>query len=564
MTEAFADILDEEGSNESNDTETVLDSHVAADGVRSTLPETDTLLNQDRYEDPDGDGAADDVDSRKLFRTPTLNELRYYAREGPYGHAIITKPFEDAFKHGFEVVGDNTERSNGSGMIQDFLDEYVKVYKEAEKKARRDGHCVLYHQFADAADDAGYPIESPANHEGFKVYTIDNLSDDLSDSKVADKTDYAMDQIYVSEGKANGGVAIVDDISHPDDGEVIGFGIEPRQDSEDVQEVAFVHADRCQHLVWNEHVDGRVGNNVTGKHVGESVLTPVLQPLKGAQMGYWAMMNILHRYSAPLHAVEPPDSWGMDDWKDAQGELDDLSMASDAMLPPGSELSVADGVSEFDPEPVYSVLVESICAGTIFTKSVLQGTQTGTVSGAETDLKGYFNGVHLLRSERITNKFREAIKLVSQYDQETIPRIADVDNVDFEWGELLKPTDIEQAEGAVSLITAATNGVKNYILTPDEARSLVSEEWAKFDLNVDFDDLTESQMDNLDRINMNEAGQGASDNDPGSTPRNNPRMKNGGGQPEGQTRESSQPTRDSLDGLTTEQLQAELARRTDE
>ncbi|WP_206750798.1 hypothetical protein, partial [Halorubrum sp. SP3] len=71
-------------------------------------------------------------------------------------------------------------------------------------------------------------------------------------------------------------------------------------------------------------------------------------PLKATHMGFWAIKNILYRYSAPLHAVEPPESWGMDEWDEASGQMSDLSMMSDALLPPGSELSVAEGVSEFD------------------------------------------------------------------------------------------------------------------------------------------------------------------------------------------------------------------------
>lgn len=549
-TDAFADVLDDDSTSSTTDegesTETVTDSSVTNDSVRTTLPDGNEVLNQQVYSDPDGDGEADDVDARKLFRTPDINELRYYAREGPYGRTIIKKPIEDAFKHGFDLIGDYTERQDGDGMAKDFLDDYIPFYKQAKIKSRRDGLCVLMHQIADAAESAADPIHTQsASLEGFQLWTVDNISDELADSTVAEHTEYEQDQIYVSEGQENGGLAIVDDISHPDHGDIVGYGVAPRQQSEDVQTVSFVHADRCQHFVNGEHVDGLLGNNVTGKHVGESVLTPVLQPLKGAQMGYWAMMNILHRYSAPLHAIEPPESWGMDEWNEAEGQLEDISMASDAVLPPGSELSVAEGVSEFDPVPIYKVLVESICAGTIFTKSVLQGTQSGTVSGSETDIKGYFDGVQVLREQEIATDLRSTLKMVSTYDQSTVPRITDVENIEFDWNPLFKPTELEQAEGLVSIVTAATNGIKNYVLTPNEARSILEEEWAELDTDVDLDDLSEEDMDILDRINMNEAGQGVSDNELVNEERvRESPMNNSGGRPQGSNEDQSQPNRE--------------------
>jgi hypothetical protein len=565
MTDAFADYTEaDDGSGDDDATTVGSESPVTAseltqqfaDEVRSNLPDDDETLNDKRYQDPDGDGAADDVDPRKLFRQPSVNELRYYAREGPYGPTIIEKPLRDAFKHGFDVVGDNTAPDDGSGKIRAFLEEYIPYYLKAEKKARRDGLAVLQFLVRDPADSAADPIpastkqEGDAEHAGFQLFTLDNLTDDLTDSTVAQHTDFGIDQIYVSEGGEHGGVALVDDISHPRHGEVLGYGVEPRQESDDIQAVEFVHADRCQHFTWNDHVDGQLGNNVTGEHVGESVITAILQPLKATQMGFWAIKNILYRYSAPLYAVEPPESWGPDDWNDAEENLGNISMSSDALLPPGSELSVADTDQEFDPQPIYEVLHEAICSGTIFTKSVLRGTQTGTVSGSETDIKGYFTEVQNLREQRIEAKFREAVQMVSQYDQETIPRVADTGGFEIDWGPLFKPSDIERAEGAVSLLTGLSAGIKQYILTPTEARSILTEEWAQFDIDVDLAELTEDDKDALDRINLREAGQGPGDNEPDQ--RENPRLQNGGGQEQGQTRSSSQPQRASADSLSDE------------
>lgn len=573
---------DEQKDSEMTDTEqsttTVSDDSGAVtdmftDAVRSNIPDNEEILDQKRYEDPDGTGKADDVDPRGLFRTPSINDIRYYAREGPYGKTIIEKPIRDSFKHGFEITAAGEDIGDGNtDQIQQFIvDELLGgnetatsnarndgVFRNCVFKSRRDGLCILMHQIADGADSAAEPIPpSGGTFEGFQIWTVDNLSDTLSAAEVAKHTTYTHDQIYVSDGPEHGGVAIVDDISSPDHGEIVGYGIEPRQESEDVQPVQFVHADRCHHFVSREYVDGNLGNNVTGKHVGESVLTAVLQPLMATQMGFWAMKNILHRYSAPLHAVQPPESWGQDDYDTFTDTFENISMKSDATLPPGAELEVAEGVSEFDPEPIYDVLVDSICAGTVFTKSVLQGTQSGTVSGSETDIKGYFNEVHLLRQQYIEPWWREIVQTVASYDQETIPRSAAFDNWTVSWGPLFKPDDIEQTEGALSLITAATNGIKNYVLTPDEARRLIEEEWSTFNIDVSLDELSEDDWDSLDRINIRETGQLSPEDEPdmGGT-RQNPRLQNGGGQPQGQNRDPSQPQRTTADSLTDDEIDA--------
>lgn len=556
MSDAFNDVVqDDEGDDSELETTTptsVDSSSVFSDAVRSEIQDEDRMADDPVYEDPDTGDSADNVDPRALFANASVNELRFYYRQGPYGGTVVEKPIYDAFKYGFSVEATDNDvdldQNNRRQRITDFLTEYKEAYIDAKIKARRDGLALLHFQFADAADGVSEPIQdtrgdgNAVTFQGFKTYSLDNITDDLAESTVADHTEYTRDQIYVSEGPEHGGVAIVDDINHPDHGDVVGYGIEPRQDSDEIDPVFFLHRDRVQHITHGEHVDGRLGNNVTGKHVGESVLTPVLQPLKATHMGFWAIKNILYRYSAPLHAVEPPETWGMDEWNEAEADMSDLSMMSDALLPPGSELSVAEGVSEFDPEPFFSVLINALCAGTEFTKSVLEGTQTGTVSGSETDVKNYFNFVERLRTGEIESEMLAGYEKVARHDPSTVPQVSD--GLTIDWGPLFKPTDLERAEGMVSIVTAATNGIKNYVLTPTEARSVIEAGWAEFDMDADLGEpLTEAEMDELDRINMNEAGQGRQDNEPQD--RVSPQQGgNQGGRPDGPS-DRSQPQSDS-------------------
>jgi hypothetical protein len=182
------------------------------------------------------------------------------------------------------------------------------------------------------------------------------------------------------------------------------------------------------------------------------------------------------------------------------------------------------------------------------TKSVLFGTQQGTVTGSETDIKNYFNQVERLRSNEIEGDIKEFVQRASDVDtargSELISNIA-AGSFDVDWNPLFKLSELDRVEALRTEVNAVTMLINNYALTPDEARTILSSEWAEFDL----EELSEEQYDILDRINLTSVGayKGAerAEEELGEQESlGNPRKQNGGGREQGSTNASNNPTTD--------------------
>jgi len=299
----------------------------------------------------------------------------------------------------------------------------------------------------------------------------------------------------------------------------------------------FIHADRCVHYVWNDDVDGDYNDTLRrfsdtrstlGEWEGDSVLIPSYDLLKGISKGNWALMQTLFRQASHMYEINLPDDADEEDLSSALKVSQNINSKSALVTPDGWNMQQHESGNEMDPRHFYEPVFDQICANHEMTKSVLFGTQTGTVSGSETDIKNYFNKVERYRSNRGVDKIHEYLTLAKRMmDGRT--------NDDFmfappiEWGPLFK-VDREtrlnmlqtQSQGLSTLIT-------NYVITPDEARNLMTQEWA----DIEYDGLTQDQRDVLDRINLAKVGQGvwAEANDPEPETVNEPESQ--AGRPEG-------------------------------
>ncbi|TKX52807.1 hypothetical protein EXE42_15335, partial [Halorubrum sp. SP3] len=157
------------------------------------------------YEDPETGKQSDNVDPRALFANASVNELRFYYRQGPYGGTVVEKPIYDSFKYGFDIEATDPDvdldQNNRRERIKQFLQQYKEAYIDAKIKARRDGLALLHFQFADAAGSVSEPIQhtrgegNAVTFQGFQTYSLDNISDDLAESTVAEHTEYDDNQI---------------------------------------------------------------------------------------------------------------------------------------------------------------------------------------------------------------------------------------------------------------------------------------------------------------------------------------------------------------------------------
>jgi hypothetical protein len=458
---------------------------------------------------------ADDVDVRGLFHSPTTDLLRWLYRHNAEAGIVVDKPVKDAFKHGYEFIDtSNAEQKNAQQAEDWVLMEYEEILKQAYMKARRDGFSLIMWVVNDEAEKAAQSVQNPSGISTLNILTLDDLVnsygqegrstrdiDALGTQKAAEHTDYDAIQLDVTQS----GLVVVDDITSPDHGKFVGCYYSRADEvlSEDAYD--FIHHERLQRITARPQVDGDVNDENFGHLEGDSVLTPIFHALLGLTKAEWALGQSILRYTAPLHVVEidehvqPAEGSMEEHLEQLNDDLGSLTTKSNVALPPFHEMKTVGDDNTIDPEPYLDGLINQVTAGSEITRSVLQGTQTGTVSGSTTDIKNYYNQVERLRENELTAKIHEGVEMAARFDSEAVPNFATSFRIN--WGDLFQIDDIERAE-AMRVITAATGtGISNYMLTPEEAREILQQQWATLDVDVDLsEDLDEADFDQLDRV----------------------------------------------------------------
>lgn len=486
--------------------------------------------------------SSDEIDPRKLYRDPTLSEIRWYYRR-TFAKSLVDKPIEDAFKNGFDFTG------SASDEAREIIDEprygkkkggFVEAYQMAQKKARRDGFALL---FMTVKDNSPGIHTSPISEditvdevEKIQVLTIDDLTnaaESASAEEIEEGTGLERDQYQVRE---TGLVVNVDPESN-NFREPIGYMLDSSPSAK------FIHADRVLHYTWNPEVDGdyrdntrvrrfKNRNDTLGEYEGDSVLIPSYDIMKGISKGNWALAQSVFRNASHMYDVTLPEDADESDFDSTVKETRNINAKSAFVFPHGYEMQQHESGNEFDPAPHFEVLFDQICASHEMTKSVLFGTQSGTVSGSETDIKNYFNKVERFRNRRAETDIIEYVTRVKRMKDSRTSMKYEFDGADIEWGPLFKVDDETRIGMFQTQAQALTTLIGNYVVTPDEAREILTEEWTQ----IDFDNLTEDQMDILDRLNLAQVGQaqGAERAEAEITGETNPRQGGQqGGRPEG-------------------------------
>jgi len=507
---------------------------------RSSGPQTDV-----------GD-SADEVDPRRLMGDPSINELRWLYRTS-LAKTLVDKPVEDAFKNGFEIHHDGGRDIEKLLKDHDFVDHYRNVMK----KARRDGFALSFFVLEDDSDGV---YEDPMS-DGVTVESIKKLEcmtlDDMARFKTShgavpanadadplrelDYTDY--------EIRPTGIVMDTDPMSETYK-EPLGYLIGPPNwidKSDAIDDVKFYHRNRMWHHVENTSVDGNLEDDSLGRWEGDSVLVSPYHLLRGLKKGNWSLMETIFRYAAKMYHVKLPEDADEEDWEEANENMRNINAKSELVTPDGYEINDYQSDGQLQPEEYFAQIFEQICATTEMTKSVLFGTQSGTVSGSETDIKNYFNKVERLRQTDYTEDIRDFVnKAISLVDSRAS---ADYDlEFEVEWGPMFKLSELDNAERLSRVMQTLSAGVNNFVLTPQEARNVLQEEWAYVDIDWQ-EEFTDEEEEWLKTLNVAQVGTEAvlENSEAGEEMGGNPRVgQNGGGQEYGNTTESNQPTTDGL------------------
>lgn len=508
--------------------------------------------------------SADEVDPRRLMGDPHLNDIRWLYRTF-WASTLVDKPVNDAFKNGYEIKHD------GNRDIESLLDDigWDEHYQRVKSKSRRDGFALTFFVLEDTSDGVWVdPMQDDVTVERIKKVESITLDDMARFQRshgaipAGAEADPLEDLEYTDYQIRPTGIVMDTDPTSDTYKEPLGYLIgEPDwvDATNPGNQVKFYHRNRFLHHVENDTVDGDLDDDALGRWEGDSVLVSSYHLLRGLKKGNWSLMQTIFRYAAKMYHVELPEDADDEDWSEANENMQNLNAKSELITPSGYEIKDFQTDGQLQPEEYFDVIFDQVCASSEMTKSVLFGTQSGTVSGSETDIKNYFNKVERMRQTTFANDIHRAVnRAVSLVDG----RASGDYDLDFEveWGAMFKLSELDNAERLNRTMQTLSAGINNFVLTPEEARSILQEEWS--DVDIDWrSDFSEEEADFLKRLNIYQVGaETAEEKAEGEA--GNPRVgQNGGGMEQGQQTASNQPNADA--GLTDRDVDRIAERVTD-
>lgn len=505
--------------------------------------------------------SADEIDPRRLMGDPHINDIRWLYRTF-WASTLVDKPVEDAFKNGYDIKHD------GNRDIGNLLDDlgWDEHYQRVKKKSRRDGFALTFFVLDDSTEDVWEdPMGDDVVVEEIKKLEAITL-DDMARFKTSHgaipagaDADPLEDLDYQSYEIRPTGIVMDKDPGSDTYKEPLGYLIGPPEwiTKSDVREnVKFYHRNRFLHHVENDTVDGDLDQAALGRWEGDSVLVSSYHLLRGLKKGNWSLMQTIFRYAAKMYHVELPEDADEEDWEQADQNMKNLNAKSELITPFGYDIDDFQTDGQLQPGEYFDVIFDQVCATAEMTKSVLFGTQSGTVSGSETDIKNYFNKVERLRQ---TTFKRDMHRVVQRSIGLVDDRTNDDYDLDFEveWGAMFKLSELDDAERLSRIMQTISAGINNFVLTPEEARDILQEEWA--DVDIDWtDEFSQAEKEWLQSLNVAQMGtevayQGTEGEEGEGVEEGNPRVgQNGGGMEQGQQTASNQPDLDN--GLSSRDI----------
>jgi hypothetical protein len=542
--------------NETTDSTTTFERSVATHTYSEQTEERTAGVGTDP-----GD-SADEVDPRRLMGDPHINDIRWLYRTF-WASTLVNKPVDDAFKNGFEIKHD------GDRDIEKLLEghDWTEHYKRVKKKARRDGFALTFFVLEDDTDGVW---EDPIDANVTDIKKVESITlDDLARYKTSHgavpagaEADPLEDLDYDDYEIRPTGIVMDTDPESETYKEPLGYLIGPPEwidKSDALDRVKFYHRNRFLHHVENDTVDGDLDQDALGRWEGDSVLVSSYHLLRGLKKGNWSLMQTIFRYAAKMYHVELPEDADEDDWEEADENMKNLNAKSELITPAGYEIEDFQNDGQLQPEEYFDVVFDQVCASSEMTKSVLFGTQTGTVSGSETDIKNYFNKVERMRQTTFEEDMREFVSRAISLEDGRASKNYDMDFA-VEWGPMFRLSQLDDAERLSRVMQTLSAAVNDFILTPDEARDILQEEWA--DVDIDWQsDFSEEERNWLKTLNIAQLGtEAALPEDNENMEEGNPRVgQNGGGMEQGQTTAAQDPTSDTLSDREVDRIAERVA-----
>lgn len=513
--------------------------------------ENKDLYNTKNYKDAITQDSTDEVDPQSLVRDPSREDIRWIYRDF-IGSTLVDKPIDDIFKNGFSVQYDPTN------SVRSVLDEYdyIDKYKSVKKKSRRDGFALLFYVCEDTTDGI-WQASTRSNFtalEGITVLTCDDLTDrEPIDFRQKLPLEYQpqagqnlRDVIEVRES----GIVVSRKDGDVNFGDPIGYIMDRSENNNHAPK--FIHESRIQHFTWNTEVDSASPHDhaysewgTLGKWEGQSLLRPPYHLLKMLFKSDWALSETMFRYSSPVYELTLRQNDGPDELEKARQQFRNVNAKSDVVLPHGWEMDMHHADGQLDPEQYIDPLIQQVCAATEMTKSVLFGTQAGTVTGSETDITNYTTQVERMRQNETEDEFYSFIKWISIRNPSEVPTFAL--GYDIDWNALFEPSVLDKSEVLNRHVQTIKMAQENAAIDVNEARDLFSEaiDEAGFETDIEGEMTSEKMNDTLEILVAQQGAMGPESAKRQAETEGGNQQNGGPGREYGSTNAKSQPNRSS-------------------
>jgi SPP1 gp7 family putative phage head morphogenesis protein len=185
---------------------------------------------------------------------------------------------------------------------------------------------------------------------------------------------------------------------------------------------------------------------------GSSILTPIMDQLTIKKNLDWSVGESYFKNASPLHQLELPDDADQDEFDEADEKFKDISARSEFVTPAGYKIYLHGTQNVMSPAPYTQHNLKCISAGLDVPYQLVLGTGAGAVTGAEMNLKDYYQSIAVMQKLIVEPYVRELIDVLQGTGQ--IP----AGPYQLTWNPLEEMDEKERAEiakmGADALVSA--------------------------------------------------------------------------------------------------------------
>jgi len=150
---------------------------------------------------------------------------------------------------------------------------------------------------------------------------------------------------------------------------------------------------------------------------GTSILYPVMDQFTVKKNLDWSVGESYYKNASPLHQLELPEDADADEFDEAEKEFKDISARTEFVTPEGYKIYLHGTQNVMSPAPYVQHNLKCISAGLDVPYQILLGTAAGAVTGAEMNLKDYYQSIAMIQQILVEPYVREVVDALQETGQ---------------------------------------------------------------------------------------------------------------------------------------------------